>query len=516
MDGKKIAIGAIVALCAIGGIAAVLLKVQPEERPPPNVLIVLWDTTRADHLNVYGYDKSTTPFMAEWAKGGMVFEKAISPGMWTVPSHASMFTGLPETTHGAGTEWRWLDDHNVTLAEWFGQHGYETYAFSSNPNLGPKRVNLVQGFEKIDTSWSPPWVKLVRNNTKRKLLKRDQSTEISPSYQGPKGGTMDYNGGPVTAQAMVRWLDKREDKEKPWFAYLNYMEAHKPRVPKLESRKAVADKPTIRKGLETDLTFKSQLLYSYKQKTYTNDELEAISAVYDATLLDLDETTRVLMEQLGSRGYLDNTIVVFTSDHGEQLGEHHLFGHRNKVYQQLLHVPLVISWPGVLEPGRVEQPVSNLYLFDTLRSLAGLPSPETGIMRGNLTQWADLLPEVFSETQSLDHMAFSKVVKWTGENLDIEPWSRTYRTVILDDWKLIRDSANHHELFHLAEDPWEEHELAAQHPDKVKTLAAKLDARVQEMRPYDESKRTEADQPTEDDEDTKEQLRLLGYLDDEE
>ena len=112
--------------------------------------------------------------------------------MWTVPSHASMFTGLMPTTHGAGYDWRWLNDHNVTLAEWFGQHGWSTYAFSANPNLSPSRVNLVQGFDTVEISWGRRWKKRVAKNTRRKLLKEDRSTEISPSYEGERKGSTLY------------------------------------------------------------------------------------------------------------------------------------------------------------------------------------------------------------------------------------------------------------------------------------------------------------------------------------
>ena len=87
----------------------------------PNVLIILWDTTRADHLNLYGYDKQTTPNMAKWAEKGVVFEQAISPAMWTVPSHGTLFTGVMSTTHNADYDYRWLDGCNVTLAEWLRQ-----------------------------------------------------------------------------------------------------------------------------------------------------------------------------------------------------------------------------------------------------------------------------------------------------------------------------------------------------------------------------------------------------------
>ena len=113
---------------------------------PPNVLFVVWDTVRADRLSVYGHDKPTTPFLESIAARSVVFDRAISPSFWTLPSHASMFTGLAASVHGADADYHWLDNHFVTLAEHFGTNGYDTYAWSSNPNIS-RTANTTQGFE---------------------------------------------------------------------------------------------------------------------------------------------------------------------------------------------------------------------------------------------------------------------------------------------------------------------------------------------------------------------------------
>nr|MBX2796593.1 sulfatase-like hydrolase/transferase [Myxococcales bacterium] len=136
---------------ALLAMAAASLSMRSGDDPgPPNVLVILWDTARADAMSLYGAKRDTTPRMKAWAEEhGVIYERAISPAMWTVPSHASLFTGLAPSTHGAGFDHRWLDNDNVTLAEHLGANGYQTYAFSANPNLSPKRVNLLQGFEQI-------------------------------------------------------------------------------------------------------------------------------------------------------------------------------------------------------------------------------------------------------------------------------------------------------------------------------------------------------------------------------
>jgi len=490
---------------------------------PPNVMIILWDTVRADRMSLYGYGLDTTPRIKAWAeRTGMVFDNAISPAMWTVPSHASMFSGTPPSSHGAGFDHRWLDDHNVTLAEQFRDNGYDTYAFSANPNLSPNRVNLLQGFDKFDLSWGRRWKQKVVQHTRKKLIKQDLSTEISPANPGKHKGVGFYNAGPITHEAMTQWLDKRPDSTKPFFAYLSYMEAHKPRVPALENRKVVADDETIKLGLRTDLTFQSQLFYSYDKKQYTEAELQAVNRVYDATLRDLDTATADLLDDLEARGILDNTIVILTADHGEQLGEHQQFGHRNGVYQALVHVPLVIAYPKKLEPQRVTEAVSNLEIYNTLMELTGVDAPTDAqqIAPGNLTDLSQMAKSIFAESISIDRLGFGKVKK-VHPDLGRDVWANKYRSVAYEDYKLIEtiefDSSVviNHELFHLPEDPHEDHDLSADQPDRVREMTDQLHALYEAYPKWDPSRADET-QNAEDGDGAgaaalREQLLMLGY-----
>ena len=502
---------------ALGLAVAVALSSRSAPVERPNVLIILWDTVRADRLSLYGYDRPTTPRMAAWAQAnGVIFEQAISPAMWTVPSHASLFTGLPPSTHGAGFEHRWLDGERTTLAEHFAAFGYDTFAFSANPNLHPKRVNLLQGFETIQTSWSRRWKKRVLAHTRRKLIARDQSTEVSPGRGDARQNPGYYNAGPVARDALLTHLATRPDKNRPFFAFLSYMEAHKPRVPRMRSRRKVADDEAIELGLATDLTFDRQLAYSHGRSTMTDAELEAVSRVYDATLTELDQATADLLDDLDSRGILDNTIVVFTADHGEQLGEHGQFGHRYGVYQALLHVPLVIAWPKQLPPGRVRHPVSNLALFDTLIELTGLPEPQSGYLPGNLLATAAAAAPVFAETISIDRPGFHRIQKRFP---DLQPtdWDRLFRTVVEGPLKLIQhvDFDTHeiieHELYDLSADPDEVTDISRVRPEETKRLAQVLSAWQDALEPHSPPTDATAEvQPMSRAECR--QLELLGYI----
>lgn len=495
----------------------------PEKQP--NVIIILWDTVRADRMSVYGYELDTTPRIKQWAdKNAVVYENAMSPAMWTVPSHASMFSGTPPSTHGAGFDHRWLDASNLTLAEHFLANGYDTYAFSANPNLNTERVNLLQGFENIDLSWGRQWKRAVVQHTREKLIRRDRSTEISPSAKNKHAGTGFYNAGPVTHTALTQWLDRRPEQDKPFFAYLSYMEAHKPRVPFLESRRKVTDDKTVKVGLATDLSFNAQLLYSYDKKSYTPEQLEAVNRVYDATLIDLDNSTADLLDDLGARGILDDTIVILTADHGEQLGEHGQFGHRNGVYQSLVHVPLIIAYPKKFSPQRVAKAVSNLEIYSTLVDLTGLPAP-TGaqaVAPGSLTDFRAAGGAVFSESISIDRLGFGKVKK-RFEDLTRDVWANKYRTVAYEDYKLIEsidfdsEQVISHELYHLSADPHEDNDLSTQDPERVEALKARLHTWHDGLQKWDESAADEPDNiedrgKSKNSEAMKRQLEMLGYV----
>jgi arylsulfatase A-like enzyme len=476
----------------------------------PNVLIVLWDTVRADRMSLYGHDRPTTPALDAFARDAVVYENAVSPGIWTVPSHGAMFTGLPPSSHGASFDWRWLDHHHLTLAEWFQQHGYDTFAFSANPNLARRGANLLQGFHTVQTSWNARWWPLVNQVTQSKLLPDDASTEISPAFPGGLQANQYFNGGVATERALLKWLDVRPDDSRPWLAYLNYMEAHKPRVPAQRFRKAVMTDAERELALRTDVTFLQQLAFGHRAREYTPEELGAIRAVYDASIRELDFFTERLFESLDARGVLDDTIVVLTSDHGETLGEHHRMGHRFGVYESLLHVPLVVRWPRGLPAARVKEPVSTLDLFASVTSLAGLPLPASA---GLTRPWSLGREAVFSEVIDFDQHGLDFVRKHYPE-VPAEGWRDTFRAVRSGDLKLVMDADGHTTLFDVAADPGELTDLGPARPADTTRLRAAMTAWFDALPAYDASKRSTADMPVIQPKE-KEMLEVLGYIVDE-
>ncbi|MEO0602453.1 MAG: sulfatase [Myxococcota bacterium] len=503
------------------------LVLQMPERPaaartegPPNVLVILWDTVRADRMSLYGHTVPTTPRLDARAKTAVVFENATAPAMWTLPTHAAMFTGQFTPTHGAVASYRWLDHHHRTLAERLGAGGYDTFAFTSNLVASPM-TNVLQGFETVHTTYPRRgrdgpgrYVRQARRATRDKLLEDDASTEISPAFAGddrekwPRA--MHKDAAPVVHRGLAEWLDERADPTRPWFAYLNLMEAHSPRVPSAEARSRTMDPATRALALTVDQSLLAANAYIVGRRSYSEAELAAIRGVYDASLVDLDEATGALLDDLEARGELANTLVVLLADHGEHLGEHRRLEHRWSLRQPLLHVPLVV-WAPDRPADRVTGRVTTAGLFATVLEAAGLPVPPTTQAPSWFATPRD--PRVFA--QLLDPFVSQlEKVREVYPDVDYAPFGQTYCAAFDGDFKLLVGSSGQRWLHDLSEDPDEWLDLSTEHPARVGVLSRALATWEDRLPPYDPSRRTPRDLRGANRQDAAEQqmLAALGYV----
>ena len=484
---------------------------------PPNVLIVLWDTVRADRMSLYGHDLPTTPHLDAFAKDAMVFDRAYAPGMWTLPTHASFFTGLPAQTHGASATYRWLDDRHVTLAERFGEAGWATYAFSSNLVAG-QLMNVMQGFQTQAYTYRPPYAQAARSSTRAKLLPEDRSTEMSPGWV--KGGERDQDfwekavykdAAPLIGAELLKWIDGRAEEAGPFFAYVNFMEAHTPRIPSRSARERILEAERLQRGFEVDQSLFTEVAWMVGAHDYEPGDMDAIQGVYDATLLDLDDATHTLMNGLRYRGLLDNTIVVVLSDHGESLGEHRLLEHRYSVHEPLLRVPFLIRYPASVEAGRRTEPVSTQDLFATLLDLAGLPGSEDPGVRSVSVMAEDRPGQVHATMQDPYASTLCSVVLAHPER-DYTPWLHTYDAMIEGDLKLVARGDGERALYDLAADPGENEDRSEAAIADTTRMAAHLSGWVEGLTAYDEGQRTEHDRrKAQSDPAVAGMLEALGY-----
>jgi arylsulfatase A-like enzyme len=481
----------------------------------PNVLLILWDTVRADRMSLYGYSRPTTPYIDAFSQNALVFERAVSPGIWTVPAHGSLFTGLPVSSHGAHSLWTWLDGHHVTLAEWLGEHGYDTYLFSANVYVEDK-TNLTQGFDTRHYSYKEPWRGPARKVAAKKLIPTDQSTEISPAFQRGASRALGWSksvfkdSAPVAQRALMRWLSEREG-DAPFFAYLNLMEAHSPRTPSLESRESLLSPEQLQLGLETDVSQVTLVDYTFGDTTFTTEQLDAINGVYDASVLDLDKATGALLDALDEQGILDDTIVILTADHGENLGEHGHFEHRLVIYEPLTHVPLLIYYPKAVAAGRVGEEVSTLDLFATVLDILEIKAPPT-LMAGD--SLLELEPGVaYTEIAGAEPGWTNKIMQ-RYPAVDWAKMKRSYRSVNKLGWKFIQASDGERELYSLDEDPHELDNIVMSSPDRAQELERQLQGHLQGIPKYDRARRSPDDAPVraKAGSETERQLRQLGYV----
>jgi len=481
--------------------------------PQLNMVVVLWDTVRADRMSVYGHTVETTPHLEAWAQNATVYDRAIAPGMWTLTTHGAMFTGNPPSHNGIKATWKWLDHRFETYTEWLQQQDYDTFAFSANAFIS-QDTNLTQGFDIIVPAFRGPWRTESARATRRKIIRNDMSTEISPlripeeDESDPAGFAFTKDAAPIGVTAFLQWMDSRET-ERPFLAYLNFMEAHAPRIPSMSSRKKVMSEELIDVALQTDVSQLRMLAYNFGEVEYTDIEWEAIRGTYDATLRDLDRATDRLFRELDARGMAENTIIVVTSDHGENLGENHLFGHKFAVSEPLLHVPLLIKAPG-LDPGRVKEAVSTMDLFPTLLELANVPpAPHTAIAKS----FADGPREdaVVSEMIEPTPLSIKRVHDRYGID-DMSRWLRTATSYEQAGDKLVAWSDDSAQLFRPQDDPGETVDLADQSTDRVQTLSIGMEGWKRSFPPYDKSLRTPKDSPVRYSAAMRNLLETLGYM----
>lgn len=340
--------GLVLAACA----ALHLQDARAEASPVPaepgalNVVLVVLDTVRAKSLSLHGYERPTTPRLEELARGGVVFDRCLSTAPWTLPAHGSMFTGQYAYEQGIGWETP-LGDRFLTLAEVLTGHGYATAGFVGNLLYCGREFGLARGFAHYRDHPRDALSILASSSLGREVLLRLKLITLESR-----------NDAPTVVGWFTDWLDHR-DPDAPFFAFLNLFDAH-----------ALYQPPEgFRFGPVTDV------LRRGVRHRFSPEEMQVLVDAYDGCIAFTDHWVGRLVDELGQRGLREDTIVIVTSDHGEQLGEHGLTDHGNSLYRPLLHVPLLICLPG--GPGlRVAEPVTLRDLPATVLDLVGVP-PET-------------------------------------------------------------------------------------------------------------------------------------------
>jgi arylsulfatase A-like enzyme len=331
--------------------SAPLHAAAPPQAGPSFVVVVL-DTVRADHTSAYGYPRDTTPNLARLSARGVRFERAYATGHWSLPSHASLFTGLLASRHGAHTEHLALDRQHPTLAELLARHGYETANFTGNAWIGAG-TGMTRGFQRNHESWRSYHVDIML------LGKRIYRALMAPDWD--KGGTESVTG-------IRRWLAER-DATRPYFLFVNLYEPHGPyqHVPRA-FRRRFSDPGLSLRALEA--IGNRVMTATQNGNRLSAGDTSAGLDLLDGAIAASDALLGEILELVG-----DDPIVVVLADHGELFGEHTLFGHSNTLYEPLIRIPMVIAGGDVPSGVVAGDVVSLVDVMPTLLALAGIRAP---------------------------------------------------------------------------------------------------------------------------------------------
>ena len=443
------------------------------QAPPgaPNVVVVLVDTLRADHLSCYGYRQLATPNIDRNAEQGVLFENAFSTTSWTLPSHVSLLTGRYPFEHGIGrvppmSLGNWGSPRlgsYPTLGEAMERKGYRTGAFSGNRTYFAADLGFKQGFIHFEDYFQSPSDMFIRTILGKELVHRLQFAHwkgaprklllrlglgffLDRDDEGADdigGATSLRKRAAVVNSEMFKWIE--EDRQRPFFAFLNYFDVHTPYgVP----------------------------LSDIKPKSADPDD----PVRYDEGIAYTDEQVGSLMSELKRRGLDGNTLVVFTSDHGEGLGQHGLMTHSKALYSFLIHVPLVFWYPAKVPAGvRIPATVTNSSLPSTIAAFVGsreqtrFPSPSLVSLWSGSADPAKQ-PPVLSE---LAENKFSERLDHGVAKIVITSHDGPMKSLVDADWHLIVHKNLGDQLFNLKDDPGEQKNLVGT-PDGLKVHSRML------------------------------------------
>jgi arylsulfatase A-like enzyme len=423
------------------------------EKPRPCIVLIMVDTLRADHLECYGSESKSSPFISTLAEEGTLFTQVVAASPWTGPSVASILTGNYPDEVGIHDLRDPLHPSSSTLSEILRKEGYATGAVVSNSMAGP-----VYGFDKgYDAFFFERY--------------KGKEGEVAPEQVDRPVFTADR----VTEKA----IETLKRMKKPFFLYVHYTDPHDPYLPPPPWRDQILGD---RNPLKEDLLIESR----FTETALSSDEVETIRSYYEAEIAFIDHEIGRLVGSLSPA-----TLVVFTGDHGEEFQEHGGFLHGHTLYQELLHVPLIIKGPGIPTRKTVTDLVSHVDIVPTLLDLLGLTAKED-LSGKSLSPFFQDGP-VEQESRTLFSM--------------LETRDKRRISARRGPWKLILAPEERTLwLYNLDRDPRERNNIALENNQLVSSIIDSIKARKSRIIPALKRRNPELDKERE------EELRAIGYI----
>ena len=469
-------------------------------RGQPNIIVILIDTLRADHLSCYGYQRRTSPCIDHIAEHGLLYESAISPAAWTPPAHASLFTGTYPSRHGVDRSQLVLNPELIPLPEALRRHGYRTFGISSNYWLS-RETGFDRGFDVFMHSWQ--LVQTIGTNTPLQRQQRKHDVGLDTLHEtANRYGPSHTCGNAVNAlyerltqtlrrsfhafddgawrvnHQVQRWVADWKRTDQPFFAFLHYMEPHiryVPPAPYYALHLPAGVDPERARKVNQD-----PWRYLTGRAEMSEEDFAILSGLYDGEISYVDSRIGQLYALLQKAGLLRNTLLIITSDHGENLGEHQLMDHAFCVYDTLLRVPLVVCFPSSeCPPGeRVTQQVQTVDLLPTILAMAGVRDEDLWSQVQGLPLFpTDLRGQNgrLAIAEYLEPQPPLQVLRNRYPGFDGSRYDRTLRAVRASNYKYVWASDGSDELYDLSKDPAEEHNIISAEEGQAGHLRASLE-----------------------------------------
>jgi arylsulfatase len=512
--------------------ATAVNEISRKNMKPERIVLVTIDTLRADHLSCYGYPRKTSPFIDSLARDGILFEKLISSSSLTAPAHASIFTSLYPVQHNLLRNGQKLDPSFTTMAEILQQAGYETAGFAAT-DMHFKSGNLDQGFSFFD---EPVILRTRRTMARQKngVIDRDPETQKSDRAM--------YRQADATIDRAIEWIDGRIDGEK-FFLWVHLYDPHMPYAPPENILKEIKDQS------EKDRTEIASFLFNehfINHPDFLREPGKVPSMIdnYDAEIRFVDREVQRLFNYMSEVGFNSNTLWVITADHGEGLGGHKFLTHGRLIYNEQIHIPLVLYFTSGTAKGTVvKKVIEQVDILPTIAELAGAdlsgqaapvegaslvplikkrgkPFPSKYAFAHKWAQNQDELPEFVKERQKA-RAAFRKKLevemrqagKWDnrptrGPVTEEDRKSFIEEKFALQDgeFKYILNTLRKDELYNISEDPYEVNNLIGKGLKEEIKLKNAVMLKISKVKNI---LRREAESA---DKETIEKLKSLGYM----
>jgi len=451
----------------------------------PNIILIIMDTTRVDHISCYGYHKKTTPRIDKFATSALLYKNAYSTAPRTLPSIASILTGTYPGYHGAYVApeifYRKLSEENITIAEILKREGFLTAGIVSC--MITSRLGFNQGFHYFEDK-IVNYPILLSTFGAFSFLNHFFPLEDFLFFNGLHG----HRVADQINQLAISWLERNREKS-PFFFFLHYFDSHLPYLPFHSGNT---------KGKLSDLI---QMKYSHGNPNYWRmercligsvssgkkpllpEEREYLVTNYDGEILFLDAKIGEILDKLKGLELYDNSLIIITADHGEAFGEHGLMAHGKALYEDNIHVPLIIKYPlNDVHEGIINYPVSLTGIVPTI--LSYLSIDPMGTIQGSS----------FQERKS------QKIISQKFYKPDMI-------SMIFEDYKYVKVLGGEDQLFNIKKDPGEKENLIGQELEIERKLKKVLEGQTKELSLFQKT-----DKVVEIDKQMMENLRALGYI----